>query len=422
MKRSDQVFGMSNIVLQDSYVDRGRIDEEFSKLLERKSHIAIRGPSKCGKSWLRQKMVGDAIVVQCRLGSTVADIYKNALSELGIKLTIEESSKFSVKGKIESEASLGVKLISSVLVKAGLEVSNEEGKKVENVGKDINDLRFVAAIIIESGRRLVVEDVHYLSSEVREHFSFDLKTLWDYGCFVVLVGIWGQYNYFAYLNSDLSGRIEEINIEWGPDDLRDIILNGCKALKLEIARDIQNKIIIECFGSAGLLQRLILKFLDENKISHEQTTLTKLEDVSKFESAAMAIADQLNGVYIKFAERVAGGIRSRADSTGIYAHAMAVIMESSDTKLMNGLSIDDIYAESVKRQPRIQKQNLKSILAKIDSLQIDKDGRGLVVTYVQSEDEVLNVDRQLLFYRKYITIKWPWEDLIAEASAQQSQS
>jgi hypothetical protein len=29
---------------------------------------------------------------------------------------------------------------------------------------------------------------------------------------------------------------------------------------------------------------------------------------------------------------------------------------------------------------------------------------------------VLNVDRQLLFYRKYLTVSWPWEDLIAEAA------
>ncbi|NYG32063.1 hypothetical protein BDD16_001049 [Sphaerotilus montanus] len=33
MKRTDEVFGMSNDILPDSYVDRGALDEELAKLL-----------------------------------------------------------------------------------------------------------------------------------------------------------------------------------------------------------------------------------------------------------------------------------------------------------------------------------------------------------------------------------------------------
>ena len=69
MKRTEEVFGMSNEILPDSYVDRGALDKELSRLLGRKVHIAIRGPSKSGKSWLRQRVVPNALVVQCRLGN-----------------------------------------------------------------------------------------------------------------------------------------------------------------------------------------------------------------------------------------------------------------------------------------------------------------------------------------------------------------
>jgi hypothetical protein len=57
----------------------------------------------------------------------------------------------------------------------------------------------------------------------------------------------------------------------------------------------------------------------------------------------------------------------------------------------------------------------KNHYLKIDGLQIDTDGRGLVVTYIKDDQKVLNVDRQLLFYRKYLTISWPWEELIVES-------
>ncbi len=83
---------------------------------------------------------------------------------------------------------------------------------------------------------------------------------------------------------------------------------------------------------------------------------------------------------------------------------------------MSGIPVEYIYTVSHARQPRIQKSNLKLILSKIDSLQVDKDGRGLVVTYDPDKEAVLNVDRQLLFYRKYLTVSWPWEELIAEAA------
>ncbi len=221
---------------------------------------------------------------------------------------------------------------------------------------------------------------------------------------------------FVRLNDELSGRIEELSIEWGPDDLRNIISRGSLALKVAFSREIQNRAIVDAFGNAGLLQRLILRTLDEAKISEEQSDIVTIAKIDDYEGAAMSVADQLNGVYIKFGERVASGIRTRADATGIYAQAMAAIVAASDSLHMAGISVDHIYSVAHARQPRIQKSNLKVILAKIDGLQVDDNGRGLVVTYDEEKECVLNVDRQLLFYRKYLTVSWPWEELIAEAA------
>lgn len=414
-KRADEVFGMSNEILKDSYVDRGALDHILGKIIGRRVHVAIRGPSKCGKSWLRQRVVSNSITVQCRLGYSVVNIYESALAELGIKLIIEETTQGHLKGRVEGQAGIGNDLIGKVAAKIDAEIGRASTQKTQQVGHDINDLKFIANLIIESGRRLVIEDIHYLSAEQRTQLAFDLKTLWDLGCFTIVVGVWGEANMLVHLNQDLSGRIEELSIEWGIEDLREIMIRGGQALKVEIARDLQNEIIRDSFGNAGLLQRLALKLFDEANIEEEQDSPVVLDSRQHYLNAAMAVADQLNGVYQKFAERVASGIRTRNDSTGIYAHAMAVIIDAEDAKHMNGLSIDEIFERAHKRQARIQKPNLKAILAKIDGLQVDKDGRGLVVTYDCSEEKVLNVDRQLLFYRKYLTVSWPWEELIIEA-------
>jgi hypothetical protein len=422
LKHVADVFGMSNVILPDSYVDRGALDAAMGRLLKRRVHVAIRGASKSGKSWLRQKLIPEALTVQCRLGYEVVDVYRDALSQLDIKFVVEEASKGSFKGVVEATGTVGSELMLKIGGKLGAELNSEESKKLIGVGKDINDIRFIAQLLMASGRRLVIEDVHYMSTESREDLAFDLKALWDYGCFVVLVGVWGDANMFIHLNTDLAGRVEELTIDWQPDDLRKIMEKGGSALGLDFSRALQNQIIIDSFGNAGLLQRLVLRTLEEAEIEHEVHPAVVFDRQDCYTTAAMAVADQLNGVYQRFSERVASGIRTRNDATGIYAHTLAVIIEeSSDADHMSGIPADHIYQKAVKRQHRIQKSNLKAILRKIDGLQCDEHGRGLVVTYENNDEKVLNVDRQLLFYRKYVTVKWPWEELIAESDAAHSK-
>lgn len=413
-KKTQEVFGMSNSILVDSYIDRGNLDEEIQRLLGRTTHIALRGESKCGKSWLRQRNIPDSLVVQCRFRKTVIDIYTDALSQLGIKLTIEQSSNSTIKGRIEAETSVGINLLFKLGVKSSIEGNEESGTKASVVGQDINDLRFIADIFISSGRRLIVEDFHYLSMKERTNFAFDLKALWDYGCFVVIIGVWSQSNLLSYINSDLSGRIIEKSIYWSNPDLDAVINKGASVLKMKFCPEIQKQLVENCFGNVGLLQQLILFLLDESNIFEEQNEVCEISNLEKYLIAATKYADQLDAVYLQFAKRVSTGIRNRRDSTGIYVHAVAAILESDDSKLLNGLKLDEIYRIAHARQPRIQSNNLKTILRKFEELQVDDDGRGLVIAFNESNDEITAVDRQLLFYRKYFTAKWPWENVIEE--------
>lgn len=161
--------------------------------------------------------------------------------------------------------------------------------------------------------------------------------------------------------------------------------------------------------------------LDDAKITDGFFLHREFDGFDHVDSAALAYAEQLNPLYQQFARRVSGGIRTYPNSTGIYAHAMAVIMSAEDADLEKGLSLSKIFAVANKRQPRIQKGNLKTVLEKIEELQIDTDGRGLVLSYNQSSEEIAAVDRQLLLYRRFCTVKWPWEDLINEARVMEEQ-
>jgi hypothetical protein len=300
-------------------------------------------------------------------------------------------------------------------VELGVGAKEEETATYEDVGKDITDLRFIAELLVASERRVVIEDFHYLSIEERTRFAFDLKALWDFGVFVLIVGVWSKQNMLLSLNPDLSGRVEEVPIVWNKKDLAEIFHRGGNALNIDFDERLVQQAVEDCYENAGILQSLIQGTLDELGIVEGFSEPVVVDSMDALLSASMHYADQLNPLYQRFAERVSRGIRKRKNSTGIYAHAMAAILQAADEELLRGLSLDRIFEIAHAREERIQKANLQTVLARFERLQVDDEGRGLVLAYNDQTREVSVVDRQLLLYRKYLTINWPWEDLIAEA-------
>lgn len=417
--RLNEVFGVSPEISLMSYVDRGGLDDEISYYLGGTQHIALRGESKCGKSWLIKKNVKNPLVVQCRLKTTIEDIYTEILAQLGIKLIIEEKKTTSLIGRVEASSELGNSLIGKVKALLSGQVGETVEEKLDSLGEDINNLRFIAEIIKESGRKIVIEDFHYLSIEQRKIFAFDLKTLWDFSCFVIIVGVWTQSNLLIYLNPDLPFRVHEISIYWNDKDLLSVLEQGCKILNISFGDEIKEKIINDCYQNIGLLQTLVQMYLKEEKVFFTQENLKIVNSSDKLKKACTEFATQLDARYIRFATDVSKGIRTRQDSTGIYPYAMSIILEQDDNRLMQGVALDVIYKIAHEKQPRIQKVNLKTILGKLEELQVDDEERGLVLAFNKGTEEVSAIDRTILFYRKHFSVRWPWEDLISELESKE---
>jgi len=384
------------------------------RLLERDTHIALKGESKCGKSWLRKKNIPNSIVVQCGLTKTVDDIYRDILGQLGQKIITEQSSDRTLGGSAEATQELGTSIFAKLTGKQSVKGEHKSTTKYTLVGQDGTNLRYVADAILASQKRLIIEDFHYMSSQERKKFALHLKALWEYKVYVIIIGIWTENNLLVYLNSDLTFRIEEMSIHWSRDDLLDVISKGSLALNIKFSTRICGRLVEDAYGTVGVLQKLALATLDEHKIFRWQKNTSEVSDESKYDSAAMSYADQLNALYQTFAQRVARGIRQRKNSTSIYAHMLTVVMNATAEELTKGLHTDNIFKIANSREKRIQKPNLRQIMGKIDALQIDEDGKGLILTYDQNKDEVYVIDKQLFFYRQYCTVQWPWERMIQE--------
>ena len=421
MPYTNEVFGVSPHINQYSYCDRRGLDGKFTRLLRRDVHIAIKGPSKCGKSWLRQKCLNDAILVQCRLGMTADDIYRQALSSLGVQFDIQKSSETNFLAELSGGGEFKVPLLAKAEAGVSGSIEHNQGSSTPlDFATSIQNLEFIATSIRDSGRRLVIEDFHYLNLETRAKLAFDLKTFWDYNCKVIIIGVWTQTNLLTYMNPDLTGRIEEISIEWTDDELRQVIDNGSQALMIQINDNIKNDMICDSFGNVGILQSLLLRLVeDEAGIEKTQDSNTPIGDPEFYDNAAKGYANQLDGLYQQFAQTLSTGIRQRKKkSTGIYALSMEAIVNATDRQLMKGFSRDDIYTITSGKEPRIKKGNLKSVLKKLVELQRPETGRSLVISYDESIDSIFAIDLQLLFYRKHHTMKWPWEEMAEEARQQ----
>jgi len=413
-KLSSDVFGISPTIHSESYVDRGKLDTRMGMLLTRDLHIALKAPSKAGKTWLRKRVLNNPIEVQCRVDQGVDDIYTSALSALDIKLEIRRTESNSFSGFAEASGEVGVALLSKVRGSANGAIAREEITEHRSLKHDVNNLEFIGACITESGRRLVIEDFHYLTKKQRELFAFELKALWELGVYVIVVGVWEETNYLLSLNHDLAAKVEEVSIKWDDDDLEQIMLLGGRALNVRFSDDVTQEITQLSYKSAGILQALTLKTLDAAGIYETQDKLTTIDNIELVRAAANEHAAQISSIYENFANKVAKGIRQRKNSTGIYAYTMAAIMSHEDAALMSGVSTHAIYDLAHARQSRINLANMRNILGKLELLHTDKEGRGLIIQYSEDDDTVSVVDHQLLLYRRFRKSPWPWDTIIAD--------
>ena len=409
------VFGIRTIVSDFSYIDRGGLDAEITQAADRDTHIALRGESKSGKSWLRQKIFKDANVISCRLGFTTTDIYRQVLSNLDISVAEETATAGGVTLAFKGSSEIGWAWLAKAKGEVELDASVERNVVKRTVGHDEFDFVFLSDVIKASGKRVIIEDFHYLGADVQRDLAHELKTFWDYGVYFVIIGVWHRKNYITYLNSDVAGRVHEVSVYWDNSELEASITKGAAALNIDISPEIKKRLASDSYNNVGILQSLIYSYCDRLDVREKQPVIRDYSTPSVVDDAGMAYAEQIEAVYQLFAENISEGIRKRKNSTQIYAYAIQTIVDAVDAELIEGLPLDIIFDRTNAKQPRIKKNNLRTILGKFREIQIDDRGKGLVLTFDEATDTIIVVDRGLLFYRKYMTRQWPFERIISDA-------
>lgn len=227
-----------------TYVDREHLNLERnlrSELNEGFKVVAITGPTKSGKTVLCKKIIpnDEAIWIEGGQIEKSEDFWSSIISELD--LPTEET--------VSSNSGISASLKAIIGVKAQI----AEGLSLKFQGPTKKN---ILTLIREQGHTLIVDDFHYLKSDVQKDVIRSLKSEVFAGLDVVLIAV--PHRAFDTISAEpeMEGRYAHVNIpEWSLDDLKIIAKNGFTTLGMEVSNETLEEFCCESLGSPLLMQR-----------------------------------------------------------------------------------------------------------------------------------------------------------------------
>ncbi|MBD1944342.1 hypothetical protein H6F50_18610 [Coleofasciculus sp. FACHB-712] len=417
MAQLGEVFGIATSIPKYTYVDRASLDKRFRYLLGRDQHIVIYGASKQGKTILRKKNLPEnqCVTVQCRSNSTLEQIYVEILRQLNTQIPTEITNTltFGAEGKGKVSGGMNIPYVASGSTELEGSGSVEKGSErvYEPVGIGPDSLGYIAEEIKRSQKRVVIEDFHYLPDDEKKRLAFDLKAFWDNSVFFIIIGIWAEQNLLTYYNGDLSGRVNEIDVQWTNEELQEVLRQGEEALNFLWHDSIRQGILTDANQNVGLLQRIAESYCFEADILETQEQRKTITDLDALDRCRRKICNEESVRYRQFSEAVSRGFRgSESSELKVYQRIVRVCVEALDAELCNGLNRDVILARINESGTQVRLSDLSAALNKLDKLQADRSITPLIISYNPDSRKVQLVDRELLFYRNYGNPTWSWEE------------
>ena len=395
----EDVYGLSRDVPLN-YVERSNADGKLRDNLNRGKHITIFGSSKQGKTCLRKHCLrsDEYIIVQCNNKLSIADLNASILKRAGYEIT--ESAKTSIGGRAKIIASFTAAIAS---LGSEVESSGNEEKTYRPLELDIADANDIISALNEIGfnKYIVLEDFHYLKSEVQKDFAIELKAFHENSklCFIV-VGVWLDENKLMVYNGDLTGRVIPVNADlWTKDDLRSVIISGADLLNICFDEVLIDNLIEECYGNVYILQEACYRVCRSAGITE---TIKKRKaigtDVVAKEVVKQIIQEQ-SGRYNTFISQYSTGFQETA--LEMHKWLLYPILTSSISNLSNGLTYRTIRSVLEDVHPsgkELNRGNVTQALKAVSSLQQNKSIQPIILDYDESNLKLHVVDKGFLIW------------------------
>jgi len=251
---------------------------------------------------------------------------------------------------------------------------------------------------------------HYVSESRRQELAFILKALGDYGVGVIVVGIWPQDHLLTYYNGDLDGRVEDIRLEWSPEELEQVLLQGSEALNLTMTPGLRAALVEDAYGNVGLLQRLAEQVCIAENIGSRCDRSRALDVGLSLDSAREVVAESMNQRFEAFADGFVRGMKRMTEGLEVYKHLLRTFTHADDADLLSGIDSKELLTRINSDEEKIRQSDLTQGLERIDRLQVKIEVQPIVLAYSRSRRRIYLADRAFLFFRKYGKPTWPWDE------------
>jgi hypothetical protein len=409
------VFGITTSVPTYTYVDRAGLDGQFEHLLRSDRHVVIYGASKQGKTSLRRKLLPerDCIVVPCKPEHKLEDLYREIRRQLGVKDQTGSKSTNGLSGTATAEAKGGMHVPLLAKAEAGGAVEGTVSRVTEETFAHVTDEGSLVALaddIKRSGKRVIIEDFHYLSEEERNRLAFELKAFWDRSVFFIIIGVWAEQNLLTVYNNDLNGRVEEIDVRWEGPDLQQVVSKGEEALNVLFDGPIKDALVADAAGNVGLLQRLAEKLCMNSGIVESKGEVRVVDDLGVVENSRNQVCASQENRYHTFVALVGAGFKDpERTKLKLYHHLVRVCYEAGESELLSGITRQVLLSRIQRFEPDANMSVLSAALSRLNRLQSDRKIFPPVLAYNNVAKTVSLVDREFLFFRNHTKRLWPWE-------------
>jgi hypothetical protein len=252
-----------------TYVKREQlhIERNLARALATPNQIvSLAGPTKCGKTVLCRRILGDREYVWLDGGQigAASQLWEKACYELNYPVEITKGTGDQLVGKAQASAFF--------VTAGGSRLSSTETKRTYRIDSMSAAIRHLT----ERNVLLVVDDFHYLSDAARLEFLRNIKGAVFNGLKVLLLSVTHRAFDTIKSETELTGRFTAITVpEWSTEDLIKIPEKGFGALNVTCNADFITKLADEAQESPFLMQ----KFCWE--ICYDMGVYTRAEKIIK---------------------------------------------------------------------------------------------------------------------------------------------
>lgn len=287
------------------------LERQVKEFLEESGRLlSLSGPTKSGKTVLLKTTVVDAIWISGGDVDSLETFWDLLADRLGAYSDVDVTRTSG-----ESDTMTGG--FGGQVVPAGIGLKSDRSHAVGKSSQEASSFRRhrpIAAVaqdaLLSSGAPLIIDDFHYIPSDIQQAVIRGLKDPVFQGARVILASVPHRSFDAVKVEREMTGRVRPLSITfWSPDELQEIAHKGFRALNLLPSEGLAKRLADECFRSPHLMQEFCLRVCRQMDLSVEADKPTPV-GVTDFTPFFQASAGEMSQAMF---DLLARGPRQRAD-------------------------------------------------------------------------------------------------------------